>query len=210
MHYEIPLTSNNSFQFELGPGETLYITGANGSGKSALLLELLAQSGDSATRWMSARRQVHLSAISGSSEIMNYVHLDYRRDNEDRQSIFENKLVPQFLTEGRWIEQEAEDRLTKPLYELVTRENERARTIANSIDRTDEVGQEQLPTPPASPIRLVNDALRNSGLKISLSIGTDGKLLALNQGGASYDIGVTQLVGECTWDKPGNLVRRTG
>ena len=23
-------------------------------------------------------------------------------------------------------------------------------------------------------------------------------------------IGVTQLVGECTWDKPGNLVRRTG
>ena len=188
MHYQIPLTSNNSLQFELGPGETLYITGANGSGKSALLLELLAQSGDSATRWMSARRQVHLSAISGSSGIINYVHLDYRRDNEDRQNIFENKLVPQFLAEGRWLEQEAEDRLTKPLYELVTRENERARTIANSIDRTDEVGQEQLPTPPASPIRLVNDALRNSGLRISLSMGTDGKLLALNQEGASYDI----------------------
>ena len=29
-------------------------------------------------------------------------------------------------------------------------------------------------------------------------------------GPVQKDIGVTQLVGECTWDKPGNLVRRTG
>ena len=25
-----------------------------------------------------------------------------------------------------------------------------------------------------------------------------------------FDIGVTQLDGECTWDKPGNLARPTG
>ena len=188
MQYEIPLTPSSPLRIELGPGETLYITGANGSGKSALLLELLAQSGDSPTRWLSARRQVHLSALAGSSGIMNYVNLDYRRDDEDRQNIFENKLVPQFLTEGRWQEQEAEDRLTKPLYELVTRENARARTIADSIDRVNGKADNEFPTPPPSPLHSINRVLSQSGLKVSLSMGNDGKLLAINQEGISYDI----------------------
>lgn len=188
MHYEIPVTSNSPLEIELNPGETLYITGANGSGKSALLLELLAQSGDTATRWLSARRQVHLSAVSGSSGIMNYVNLDYRRDDEDRQNIFENKLVPQFLIEGRWQEQEAEDRLTKPLYELVTRENARARTIADSFDLIDGKGENEFSTPPPSPIQSINRVLGQSGIRVSLSMGIDGKLLAINQEGISYDI----------------------
>ena len=188
MHYEIPQTSNEAMQFDLVPGETLYITGANGSGKSALLLELLSQSGGSDTRWLSARRQVHLSAVAGSSGIMNYVHLDYRRDSNDRQNIFENKLIREFMTDGRWQEQEAEDRLTKPLFELVTRENERARTIANSLDSVDRETENEIPTPPASPIRLVNDVLSKAGLMITLKIGPDGKLLSVNREGVSYDL----------------------
>ena len=188
MHYEIPLTSDESLKIELSPGEALYITGTNGSGKSALLSELLAQSGDSATRWLSARRQVHLSSVADSSGIINFVHLDYRQDNEDRQNIFENKLMPEFLTDGRWQEQEAEDRLTKPLYELVTRENERARAIANSFDLSNQGRQVELSTSPPSPVSLVNDVLCQSGIKISLSIGADGKLLAIDQAGNSYDI----------------------
>ena len=188
MHYEIPHTSGEPIQFDLVPGETLYITGANGSGKSALLLELLAQSGGSDTRWLSARRQVHLSAVEGSSGIINYVHLDYRRDSEDRQSIFENQLNREFLTDGRWQEQEAKDRLTKPLFELVTRENERARTIAYSFDDADRETENEIPTLPSSPIRSVNDVLSETGLKTSVKIGADGKLLAANQEGVSYDI----------------------
>ena len=190
MHYEIPQTSKEAMQFDLVSGETLYITGANGSGKSALLLELLSQSGGSDTRWLSARRQVHLSALAGSSGIMNYVHFDYRRDSNDRQNIFENKLRREFMTDGRWQEQEAEDRLTKPLFELVTRENERARTIANRFDSAEHESENEneAPTPQSSPIRSVNDVLSKAGLKISLKIGADGKLLSVNREGVSYDL----------------------
>ena len=188
MHYEIPITSGDPLKLELGPGQTLYILGTNGAGKSSLILELLSQSTSSATRWMSARRQVHLSEVSGTRGFMNFVSSDYRQDTEERQNIFENQLSGDFLIGGRWQELEPEDRLTKPLFELVTRENQRARDIARSVDRGECESLKKQVSNVQSPLHLVNDVLRQSGFKISLSVGPDGKLSAASEQGASYDI----------------------
>ena len=188
MQFSIPVTSGDHLQFGLEPGQTLYILGANGVGKSALLLELLAQSTGSPTRWLSARRQVHLATISGTQGIMLTEEVDYRRDtSEVRQNIFENQLNKDFTIDGRWQELEPEDRLTKPLFELVTRENQRARIIADRADHGDLKKVKDQAANLKSPVSLVNQLLRQSGFKISLTVGSDGKLQASKQEGSSYD-----------------------
>lgn len=93
MRFRIPRISQDPLEFEVNPGQIVYILGSNGAGKSALLLELLTQSKDHSTRWLSARRQVHLSEISGSTGIINVSHVEYRQDNQQRQNIFENQLM---------------------------------------------------------------------------------------------------------------------
>ena len=119
MQFTIPMSSGETLQLELNSGETLFIVGKNGSGKSALLSELLGQSVGSPSRWLSARRQVHLSEVSGSTGFMNYEETNYRQDiAESRRNIFENQLQRAFMTDVRWQELEPKDRLTKPLFDL--------------------------------------------------------------------------------------------
>ena len=133
MRFEITRISGETLPLDLNAGDMLYIVGANGAGKSALLMELLAQASGSPSRWLSARRQIHLSAMSGTTGIGVYEETDYRQDiAEARKGIFENQLNKPFMIEGRWRELEPEDRLTKPLFDLLTEENRRAYTIAKT------------------------------------------------------------------------------
>jgi len=189
MQFEIPMTSGETLALELNPGETLYIVGENGSGKSALLSELLGQSVGSPSRWLSARRQVHLSEVSGSTGFMSYDETNYRQDiNESRRGIFENQLQKAFMTDVRWQELEPIDRLTKPLFDFLTRENRRAYAIADRVDQgacPKEAGEESITQ---SPTGLINRTLRRAGLKISIKVEPDWKIVASNQGGETYDI----------------------
>ena len=115
--------------------------------------------------------------------------VDYRQDiTELRHNIFENLLNKEFTADYRWQEMEPEDRLSKPLFEVLTRENQRARVIANSIDGGECQRAKDQASELHSPMNSVNRILRQSGLKISVSVGSNGKLLAHNQENASYDL----------------------
>ena len=189
MQFEIPMTSGETLQLELNPGETLYIVGKNGSGKSALLSELLGQSVGSPSRWLSARRQVHLSEVSGSTGFMAYDETNYRQDiAESRRTIFENQLQKAFMTDVRWQELEPVDRLTKPLFDLLTKENRRAYTIADRVDRGTCAEEEGAESNLQSPTSLINRTLRRAGLNISIKVEPDWKIVASNQGGEPYDM----------------------
>jgi len=189
MQFEIPTTSGKPLQIDLNSGETLYIVGTNGAGKSALLLELLGQSGGTPTRWLSARRQVHLSSIVGTIGFITADEPNYRQDvPEARQNFFENQFGKEFLAAGRWQELEPEDRLTKPLFDLLTLENRRAYAIADSVEREtcaavrDEVSKSR------SPTSQINEALKEAGLNISITVEPDWKIMAHNREGATYDL----------------------
>ena len=78
--------------------------------------------------------------------------------------------------------------MSKPLFEVLTGENQRARAIASSIDGGDCQRAKCQATELDSPMNSVNRILQKSGLKISVSVGPDGKLLAHNQEDASYDL----------------------
>ncbi len=189
MQFEIPMSSGEPLQLELNPGETLYIVGKNGSGKSALLSELLVQSVGSPSRWLSARRQVHLSEVSGSAGFMNYDETNYRQDIADsRRNIFENQLQRVFMTDVRWQELEPEDRLTKPLFDFLTEQNRRAYTIADRVDQgryEEECGGESNIQSPSS---LVNQVLVRAGLNISISVEPSWRIVVSNQDGEIYDL----------------------
>ena len=189
MQFTIPMSSGETLQLELNSGETLFIVGKNGSGKSALLSELLGQSVGSPSRWLSARRQVHLSEVSGSTGFMNYEETNYRQDiAESRRSIFENQLQRAFMTDVRWQELEPKDRLTKPLFDFMTNENRRAYTIAERVDRgkcSEEEGEE---SNIQSPTGRVNQVLLRAGLNIAIKVEPDWRIVASNQDGETYDL----------------------
>ena len=188
MQFEIPMNSGETLQLELNPGETLFIVGKNGSGKSALLSELLGQSIGSPSRWLSARRQVHLSELSGSTGIMNYEETNYRQDlAESRRNIFENQLQKFLVTDVRWQEMEPEDRLTKPLFDFLTKENRRAYTIADRVDRGIDA-EEGEGIDLQSPTGLVNQALLRAGFNISIKVEPDWRIVASNQDGETFDL----------------------
>ena len=189
MQFEIPMTSGETLQLELGHGETLYIVGKNGSGKSALLSELLGQSVGSPSRWLSARRQVHLSEVSGSTGFMAYDETNYRQDiAESRRTIFENQLQKGFMTDVRWQELEPVDRLTKPLFDFLTKETRRAYTIADRFDRGTCAEEEGEESNLQSPTSLINRTLRRAGLNISIRVEPDWKIVATNHEGEPYDL----------------------
>lgn len=189
MQFEIPITSGETLQLELNPGETLYIIGTNGSGKSALLSELLGQSIGSPSRWLSARRQVHLSEVSGTTGIMAFDETNYRQDIvEVRRNIFENNLNKVFMTDVRWQELEPVDRLTKPLFDLLTQENRRAYTIADRVDLGTCAEAQEKASDLQSPTSLINQTLRRAGLNISIKVEPNWKIVANNQEGSSYDL----------------------
>ena len=189
MKFEIAMTSGETLELELDPGETLYIVGENGSGKSALLSELLGQSVGSPSRWLSARRRVHLSEVSGSTGFVTYDETNYRQDiAESRRGIFENQLQKAFMTEVRWQELEPVDRLTKPLFDFLTKENRRAYAIADRVDHGTCPKGEEEESSLQSPTSLINQTLRGAGLKISIRVEPDWKIVASKQGGEPYDL----------------------
>ena len=188
MQFEIPMSSGETLQLDLNPGETLYIVGKNGSGKSALLSEILGQSVGSPSRWLSARRQVHLSEVSGSTGMVNYDETNYRQDiATSRRSMFENQLQKAFMTDVRWQELEPKDRLTKPLFDFLTNENRRAYMIADRVDRG-KCAEEGEETTTRSPTDLVNEVLLRAGLNISIKVDPDWSIVASNQNGETYDL----------------------
>ena len=189
MQFEIPMSTGETLQLELNPGETLYIVGKNGSGKSALLSELLGQSDGLPSRWLSARRQVHLSEVSGSTGFMNYDETNYRQDIADsRRNIFENQLQKAFMTDVRWQELEPKDRLTKPLFDFLTKENRRAYTIADRVDRGKCAEEGGVESDIQSPTSLVNQVLLRAGLNISIKVEPDWRIVASIQNGETYDL----------------------
>ena len=189
MQFAIPMTSGEPLPLELKPGETLYIISKNGAGKSALILELLGQSTGSPNRWLSARRQVHFSAISGTAGFVTTDEPNYQHDiPEIRQNIFENQLSKDFSADGRWQEQEPEDRLTKPIFDLLTQENRRAYAIKDSVDRGVCGEAKETARELQSPTSRINQALRRAGLNISITVEPDWKMTARNQEGATYDL----------------------
>jgi ABC-type cobalamin/Fe3+-siderophores transport system ATPase subunit len=170
----IPGTSGNSLNVSVSVGQTLFIFGANGTGKSNLMQRFYSSNSGNARR-ISAHRQTWFEsgATNLSSEQRRSREHDIR--NYDTQS------------HSRWRDTYANYRPNISIYDLIQAENIRARSIAGAVDATDMQLAETLSKTDA-PLKIINRLLRLSNLRIQISIGQNDQVVASKCGGAPYSI----------------------
>ncbi len=168
MEFVIPNPSGESLSIPIEQGTQLFVVGANGSGKSALIQHFVTSSPDDCKiKRISAHRQTWLP--SGSLALTP----QERREFADYSMRSEKKF------QNRWKDTvEPSKRLSAALFDLVAAENSRARKIASHIDekRFDEAtayAQEVV-----SPFNQLNELLALGALKISLENSNDEEIIA--------------------------------
>lgn len=122
MQIRIPRSSGLELNMELRDGEQLFVVGANGSGKSALLQHFVSlNSGSSKIRRISAHRQTWLE--SGSINITP----------EQRKDIAQSLVHAEAHTSARWVDHNAMQKQSAVLFDLVSKDNANAREIARYV-----------------------------------------------------------------------------
>lgn len=176
INLEIPDISGNSLPITLKQGDQLFIVGANGSGKSALIQRLASICPHAQVKWISAHRQTWLN--SGSIEFT-----PARRQQYDEQT-------PNYDTQpdSRWRDIRAGDYLSAILFDLVAKENTRARSIAFHVDNREPDKAEEISVKSPSPFSQINDLLSLATLTVKLENPDDRELLARHSQGSPFSI----------------------
>lgn len=177
---EIPRVSGDPLSHILKPGDLIFVVGANGSGKSALI-QHLASIRPNANFWrIPAHRQswVHSDSVDITAR--------------DRLSYDTNQLHQDREDEARWTDHFSRERQSAILFDLVNAENLRARTIALHVDNQEIDGARKTAATNASPFKRINDLLRIGTLSVSLEYSSFERVLARHQS-ADEPYGLAQL-----------------
>ena len=158
-------------------GETLFVLGANGTGKSSLMFRFNAQNIDHA-RKVSAHRQTWMESDALDLTPSNKLQTEQNIRNEDQSD------------QSRYRDPYAGARASIAVFELVDAENRRARAMARAYDdgRMDDLASE---AETESPISVINELLRESHIPIEISIRDNEQVTASKNGGPEY--GAAQL-----------------
>ena len=166
MNLAIPQLSGEPLQIHLEVGGQLFIVGANGSGKSSLIQHFVSTNKDLKIKRMSAHRQTWLS--SGS---LNFTA--HRRKEFERDSIGWEKR-----SDARWVDHGADEKQSATLFDLVAKENSRARDITRHIDNQNPNEAIELASKSVAPFDQLNELLEIGTLTVSLKNSNDEEILA--------------------------------
>lgn len=122
--WKIPVENqeDNPLEIIINQGDRVFVVGANGSGKSALIQHLVVALGHRRMRRLSAHRQTWFS--SSTIDITPKARFDY----------FRNLSSYDQRDDARWMDHIAPQRLSVVLFDLIAKENERAREITSLVD----------------------------------------------------------------------------
>ena len=177
MTWDVPRISGEPLPISLQSGDRFFIVGSNGSGKSALIQHFISEHRDRNIRRISAHRQAWLD--SGS---LNLTPLS-RKQFEQQNTSIEREY------ESLWQEYNAEQKQSAVLFDLVARENTRARSITRFVDSKDLDEASKLAAKSVSAFVQLNDLLALGTLLIDLENSNDEEILAKHRrSGASYSI----------------------
>ncbi len=177
MEISIPKISGDPLVIPIEAGERLFVVGANGSGKTALLQYLLSQMRGKQVRKSSAFRQVALASqkLEGM-EFRAYEIMAADSSEGGINVLDEAAYQDEFLVDFRWQENRSEEKLSQILFELVAKENRRARLISSLAGQSGT--SVSLEGVEESVLTQLNDVLKQAGLKVSIEIGEHEKLVA--------------------------------
>jgi ABC-type cobalamin/Fe3+-siderophores transport system ATPase subunit len=159
---------------ELNNGEFLFVLGANGTGKSSLMLNFYSPHQKVARRIVSHRQNWFESGG---------LNMTAQQRTNTGSNIQSQDAGPH----SRWKDDYAAQRASMAIYDLIDAENVRARGIARAADAKD-LKEVQKLAAMQSPLSKINTLLKLSNLPIELSIEEGQKLNASRNGGQRYDV----------------------
>ena len=177
MNWNIPQISGQLPQITLEAGKRLFIVGANGSGKSALIQYLVSSNQGEKVKRISAHRQTWFQ--SGSINLTP----------QSRKEFDQNNTYQEVQDQSRWQDVYAQQKQSAVLFDLVAKENTRARRITRHVDsgHTEEAKRTSAESP--SPFDQLNELLEIGTLAITLENDNDEEIIARNRnGGAPFSI----------------------
>lgn len=163
-------------EVEMHNEDRLFVVGPNGSGKSALIQHFVSLIGNRPIRRISAHRQTWLnsSAIEMTPKI--------RRDVD--RSIFGREQ----RQDARWKDDNAAQRLSAVLFDLVSAENQRSREIANLVDQNNVDKASSIARELASPFKRINELIRAGNLSVQIEAATGEEILAHHVDGQPFSM----------------------
>lgn len=179
MLWKIPRIAGDELQIQLETGKKLFVVGANGSGKSALLQFLVTSAPNEAKiERVAAHRQTWLD--SGA----------IRLTAQDRKSFEENKNHWDRHSNARWKEDDGQNRQSAILFDLVARDNSIARSITQSVRDGKTKKAKKMASDSPSPFDELNRLLELGLLPVWLENIKGEEIIAHNRlsGGAGYSI----------------------
>ena len=177
MNWDIPRISGDPLPISLQSGDRFFIVGSNGSGKSALIQHFVSGHQDRNIRRISAHRQAWLD--SGSLNLTPLSRKQFEQNNTSTEREYE----------ALWQDYNAEQKQSAVLFDLVAKENTRARSITRFVDSEDLDEASKLAAKSVSVFVQLNDLLALGTLLIDLENSNDEEILAKHRrSGASYSI----------------------
>lgn len=170
----IPQPNGAVVQISLNPGQTLFLLGANGTGKSSLMHRFYTNN-RAAARQVSAHRQTWFSS--------NAVTLSPQDKRNTEIQLQHADANPQ----ARWKDDLSAQRASIAIYDLIDAENVRDRSITAAMD-SDNVELAKTLTKKDAPIKVINELLRLSNIPIEITIRESEQVLASKTGGPPYSI----------------------
>jgi ABC-type cobalamin/Fe3+-siderophores transport system ATPase subunit len=171
---EVRLTVGGPLNFSVDVGQTVFVLGANGTGKSSLMQRFYSSHAGNARR-ISAHRQTWFAS--------NTIDLSALQKRQTEQNILSTDKQPQ----SRWRDDYSSQRPSIAIYDLIDAENVRARSITAAVDNEKIEVAKQLAKKDA-PIKIINELLCLSNLPIKISVQESEQVVASKSGGTEYSI----------------------
>ena len=173
MIWNIPQISGQALQMSLDASEPLFIVGANGAGKSALIQHFVSSNRGKPIQRISAHRQTWLQSGSIDLTPQRRKEFDHQNPNMEVQD------------QARWRDDYAQWRQSVVLFDLVAKENSRARRIASYVDSGNVGEAEKTSAESSSPFDQLNELLQIGTLAVTLDNSNDKEILARHRDGTA-------------------------
>ena len=162
-----------SCNIQLDPGEILYVLGANGTGKSALVHRINLDHGTT-SRWIPPYRRTWLQSSGSNLTAAN---------KEQQETNLQNLS---FQPNARWIDHNAEVRVNRAIFDLIQRRSQQSQEIADAFRAGDKSRGQELLERDEDPLVTLSGLLTNANLPFDFSVDRNATIVATKSGRGPY------------------------
>lgn len=176
----IPKIDGEQLSLKLEAGDQLFVVGANGSGKSALLQYWISSDDEGKISRISAHRRTWFE--TGSIQLTH----DGLRRFDRMGGAYERR------PDALWKDRDAARKQSAILFGLVEDDRIRTRSIASHVSSGDAEKAAKVASESSSPFDRINELFEKGMLDISIQDSSDGEMLA-SRGNAGQAFSIVQM-----------------